>query len=86
MNEDLYSDGEGSAPERQPSSSNTATINKSVVGKDVKPGDTLKLKVVAVHGQELEVECEDCESSPDNESDEPMPQQGGGDMRSMLED
>lgn len=83
----------GSAPQGEESSpSQTTMLSKSVCGsKDVKQGDIIKLEVVNVHGDELEVRCADGgEQKPDSsappDDDSGASSGSGGDMRSMLED
>lgn len=77
--EDYYGDGETEAPARpgkepedkEESTSQTALIPKALFpGKECKPGEKLKLEVVAVHEDEIEVKGAGYEKD-DDEEDEP---------------
>lgn len=93
--EDYYGDGESEAPSRsrkeqrdnEDSPSKTALIPKSLFpGKDCKPGEKLKLEVVAVHEDEIEVKGAGYEKDDDEEEEperEEMPMRGG--MSDMME-
>ena len=80
---------DGANESGQQESGKTAMLNKGVLGgKDIKPGETISLKVIAIHGDEVEVSCDGGESEQSQEEDqqEQPPQEQGSGMRSMLED
>jgi hypothetical protein len=80
---DYYNDGPAAAPDAGgggAGTGKTAMLDKAVCG-DCQPGDTVHLKVVAVHGNEVEVSC-----CADEESGQEPPPEQGGEMQSMLED
>lgn len=81
---DLYDDAPSSG-EQPKKSSSTALINRSVLGsKEVSPGDTISLRIVADHGEELEVEV--CGEGKEEESEVRTDRSSESGMRSMLED
>lgn len=93
--EDYYGDGDSEQPSRrggeaedgEDSTSQTALIPKALFpGKECKPGEKLKLEVVAVHEDELEVKGAGYEKDDDDEPEterEEMPRRGG--MSEMME-
>lgn len=89
MPENYYDDAPDAAP-AQPSEpaesgdSKTAILPKEMCG-DCKPGEEFKVRVVRVHDDSVEVEPCDYEHK-EEPAEEPEPDTGGGDMRSMLED
>lgn len=81
----MYSDDDASSggdstpggdTEDSSSESQTALIPKSVFGSEPKPGDTITLKAVSVHGDE--VMCEKAEGG--EEQQEAPPEEEGGDQ------
>jgi len=58
----------------------TAMLNKNVLGGDVSPGDEVTLKVVAVHGDEVQVCACGGESGGEEQEEqaEPQPQEQSG--------
>jgi hypothetical protein len=75
----------GAGPEGD--SRKTAMLNKEVLGgKQVKAGDTITLTVVNDHGNEIEVSCCGEKEQPSESEGAEGQEQGGGEMRSMLED
>lgn len=63
------SEGEGSSPNPD-NESETSLLPKSMFGGDCKVGDVYKVKVVAIHGDELEVEPAGEEKTDKQESTE----------------
>ncbi len=59
----------------------TAMLNKSVCGgKECAPGDTITLRIVKDHGDELEVECTGSESEESEPEPQAAPDEGMGSM------
>jgi hypothetical protein len=91
------SDGGGDTPpsgdtEDSGSESQTALLPKAVFGSEPKPGDTITLKAVSVHGDEVVCQKADGgEESPPDDGSMPPPDEGdarpqGGGIASMLAD
>jgi hypothetical protein len=68
-------------------SGKTTMLNKSVLGSDVRPGDTVKLMVKAVHGKEVEVcACDgsDSDSASESQSEDSSETATAGDQDESL--
>lgn len=98
MPDNYYDDGgaggapqgaEATAPDEQ-AGGNTALLPKSLFGgKELKPGDTVTLKVSQVHEDEVAVEMSGDSEPAEQPQEQPQPAEapapgGGGGMASML--
>ena len=96
MPEDYYNDEPGTSAPAEKSSDSTAKaesflLPKAVLrGREFEAGDTISLKLVADHGEEIEVSPVGVETEPETEEPEPeeMPEAapaGMGNMAGMME-
>lgn len=94
--DDNYDDGsQAPAPESQDSGQDEAQGKSCLLPKsafpDAKPGDSLSVQVVAVHGDEIEVTPDNDDSDggdPDDSDDQQAPAQAppsGGGMDDMMQ-
>jgi hypothetical protein len=64
----------------------TAMLNKEVLCGDVAVGAKFTIRIVADHGNEVEVECVSGDKEKPEPEGEPQEQAGDSGMQSMLED
>jgi len=70
--------GEAGKPEDSSKSENTALLPKSFFsGKEFEVGSTACVKIVAIHGDEIEVEADSEKKSEDENSQEDSPEMSG---------
>lgn len=91
--DNYFADAEpASSPETPPAKessndSQTAVLPKSMCKEGCQPGDEIKLRVVRLHDDSVEVAC--CDDSEDESEDEaeeaPMPSESENEMGSMME-
>jgi len=89
---DLYDDGPSGAPHADGDNDGgaggkTAMLNKEVLCGEASVGSEFTIRIVADHGNEVEVECTGGGNSEKSKtSQEPAPEGGDGSMQSMLDD
>jgi len=97
MPDEDYSDAPAQAPAPAPSDggdpdeggedSQTGLLPKAVLGgKELKPGDTCTLEIVADHGDEYEVRYAEDAGNAEKPAEEPAAAPAPGGMESMLQD
>ncbi len=74
MPTDYYPEPGPSASEPEPNADvgmSSALLPKSISGRELKPGDTITLKVVKTYEDEIEVECQKSKGEPEKQQETP---------------
>lgn len=94
MQDDNYDDGDSSTASAPPSdSSSPSCLLPASAFPDAAPGDMLTVRVVAVHGSEIEVQPSGTDDDDDqdengdagNDATQPAPPPAGGGMGDMMQ-